>query len=222
MSTESYNIVSSTIHLPKIPPNPLPHTCIVIFVIGAPGAGKGTQCELLAKKYGYHHLSAGELLRAEQDNPNSATGELIRERLRQGAIVPMQITISLLKQAIIDKLCQDTMDDTVFLIDGFPRAIDQGIEFERTVTPAKAIISLECSEDVSLKRILQRGQGSGRDDDNEESIRKRFNTYKATSIPVVKHFLEQGRIVYRIDTDADISQVHTKLVTVIRQVLVDT
>ena len=137
-------------------------------------------------------------MRKEQDNPNSAAGGLIRERLRQGAIVPMQITISLLKQAIIDKLCQDAAtNEAVFLIDGFPRAIDQGDEFERIVTSAKAIISLECSEEVSLKRILQRGRDSGRNDDNEQSIRKRFNTYKLTSLPVVKHFLEQGRSVYR-------------------------
>jgi UMP-CMP kinase len=173
---------------------------------------------LLTERYGYHHLSAGELLREEQNNPNSPTGGLIRERLKQGAIVPMQITISLLKQAIIDKLCQDVAREAVFLIDGFPRAIDQGVEFERTVAPAKAIISLECSEEASLKRILQRGRDSGRNDDNEESIRKRFNTYKITSMPVVRHFMEQGRTVYRIDTDSDINQVHTRLLTVIKHI----
>jgi UMP-CMP kinase len=218
MVAESYNIVPSTIHLPEISPKPLPHDCTIIFVVGAPGAGKGTQCELLAKQCNYHHLSAGELLRAEQDNPDSVTGELIRERLKQGAIVPMQITISLLKEAIIKRLKTATTG-AILLIDGFPRAIDQGMEFERMVRPAKAIISLECSEETSLRRILQRGQDSGRNDDNEESIRKRFKTYKATSLPVVQHFMEEGRRVHRIDANASIEQVHRELSAVIREIV---
>ena len=79
MNTPSYNILSSSLHLPRISPHPLPHSCTVIFVIGTEGAGKGIECELLTEKYSYHHLSADELLRREEGNADSSeTGELIR------------------------------------------------------------------------------------------------------------------------------------------------
>lgn len=99
----------------------------VVFVLGGPGAGKGTQCSLIAKQYGYRHLSAGDLLREERNRPGSQYGDLINEFIKEGQIVPMHITIGLLKNAM-------TADGGVrFLIDGFPRDVPQGVEFERLV-----------------------------------------------------------------------------------------
>src|SRR3954471_19853807 len=69
----------------------------VVFVLGGPGAGKGTQCANLGRDYGFTHLSAGDLLRAEQDRPGSQFGELIKDCIRNGDIVPMEVTVQLLE-----------------------------------------------------------------------------------------------------------------------------
>lgn len=106
---------------------PVPDGCSVIFVLGGPGAGKGTQCTKLASKYGIEHLSAGDLLREERNRAGSEVGDLINECIREGKIVPMHITIALLKKAMLAR------GGRSFLIDGFPRDISQGQEFERLV-----------------------------------------------------------------------------------------
>lgn len=72
----------------------------MIFVLGGPGSGKGTQCAKLVSDYGFTHLSAGDLLRAEQDRPESEFGNLIKEYIKEGTIVPMEITVKLLENAM--------------------------------------------------------------------------------------------------------------------------
>lgn len=72
----------------------------VVFVLGAPGAGKGTQCQRIVDAFGYVHLSAGDLLREERQRPGSEFGELIEDCIRNGKIVPVEVTCSLLENAI--------------------------------------------------------------------------------------------------------------------------
>lgn len=88
----------------------------VIFVLGGPGAGKGTQCERLVKDYGFKHLSAGDLLREEQNRPGSEFGELIKTHIKEGEIVPMEVTIQLLENAITATIKEK--NNNKFLIDG--------------------------------------------------------------------------------------------------------
>lgn len=92
----------------------------VIFVLGGPGSGKGTLCQKIVDKYGYVHLSAGDLLREERAKPGSQFGELIENHIKNGTIVPVEITCSLLVRAM------DHSDNIYkrFLIDGFPRNQD--------------------------------------------------------------------------------------------------
>lgn len=75
-----------------------------------------------------------------------------------------------------------------FLIDGFPRQLDQALAFEKDIAHCKFVLYYECSETELEKRLLKRGETSGRSDDNMESIKKRFKTFIDTSLPVVKHF----------------------------------
>lgn len=89
---------------------------LVIFVLGGPGSGKGTQCALLVRDYGFKHLSAGDLLRAEQDRSGSEFGELIKEYIKDGKIVPMEVTIQLLENAIGESMQQE--EKHKFLVDG--------------------------------------------------------------------------------------------------------
>ena len=93
-----------------------PENAAVVFVLGGPGVGKGTQCALLVKDYGFKHLSAGDLLRAEQNRPGSELAELIKKHIKDGVIVPMEITVQLLENAMRDTM--DKEDKHKFLIDG--------------------------------------------------------------------------------------------------------
>ncbi|KAL9121847.1 MAG: hypothetical protein Q9187_001594 [Circinaria calcarea] len=164
----------------------------VVYVLGGPGSGKGTQCANLVRDYGFVHLSAGDLLRAEQDRPDSQFGSMIKEHIRGGTIVPMEVTVQLLENAITAQL--DTDGKGLFLIDGFPRKMDQALKFEQSVCPSKFTLFFDCPEEVMQERLLNRGKTSGRTDDNAESIKKRFKTFTETSMPVVDYFEKEGKV----------------------------
>jgi len=178
----------------KTTPTFSPNNVTVLFVLGGPGAGKGTQCANLVRDYGFTHLSAGDLLRAEQDRAGSEFGGLIKDCIKNGTIVPMEVTVQLLENAMADTLRQNSGGGK-FLIDGFPRKMDQAIQFEETVCPAKFVLFFDCPEEEMQRRLLKRGETSGRADDNAESIKKRFKTFVETSMPVVDYFEKQHRVV---------------------------
>ncbi|DAZ99990.1 TPA: hypothetical protein N0F65_001994 [Lagenidium giganteum] len=167
----------------------------ILFVLGGPGAGKGTQCAKLVEKYGFVHLSAGDLLREERQS-GSANGELIDTMIREGQIVPVKITLSLLQQAMI-KSGRD-----LFLIDGFPRNFDnlQGWkeEMKEDEFAVHGVLFYDCPESVMEERLLERGKTSGRTDDNAEAIRKRFHTYLESTMPVIEYYEKLGK-VFKID-----------------------
>ncbi|DAA75127.1 TPA_exp: Uncharacterized protein A8136_1878 [Trichophyton benhamiae CBS 112371] len=193
----------------------------VIFVLGGPGSGKGTQSAKLVKDYGFSHLSAGDLLRAEQDREGSQYGDLIRHNIREGIIVPMEITVTLLSNAMAaileekKKKGENSGEQTSrFLIDGFPRKMDQAIYFEETVCPSAGTLFLSCPEDVMLDRLLKRGETSGRDDDNIESIKKRFRVFEETSMPVVNYYEKMGKVmsVSAVGTETEVTaRIHKEI-----------
>lgn len=96
-----------------------PDKVAVIFVLGGPGAGKGTQCANIVRDYGFTHLSAGDLLRTEQDRPDSQFGSMIKEHIRNGIIVPMEVTVQLLENAMVENI-KEKNGQGRFLIDGTP------------------------------------------------------------------------------------------------------
>lgn len=99
-----------------------PDNVSVLYVLGGPGAGKGTQCANLVRDYGFTHLSAGDLLRAEQDRPDSEFGSMIKEYIRDGEIVPMEVTVQLLENAMTEDM-QEKGGNGRFLIDGIASSI---------------------------------------------------------------------------------------------------
>ncbi|WWC98065.1 hypothetical protein V866_004955 [Kwoniella sp. B9012] len=189
----------------------------VIFVLGGPGAGKGTQCERLVKDYGFKHLSAGDLLREERNRPGSTYGELITEYIREGKIVPQEVTIKLLENAMSSTLASPPSTDSAwsnghgrFLIDGFPRKMDQALKFDESVVKSSFVLFFSTTEAILLERLLERGKTSGRDDDNKESIVKRFRTFVETSMPVVDYYRKLGKVV-EIDSSPPIDEVYQKV-----------
>ncbi|XP_023939717.2 UMP-CMP kinase [Bicyclus anynana] len=171
----------------------------VVFVLGAPGAGKGTQCTFISKEFGFVHLSAGDLLREERQRPGSEYGEMIEEKIRNGEIVPVEVTCSLLHKAM------QKSGKTRFLIDGFPRNKDNLEGWERVMSDKVKLLFVlffECSRDLCTERCLGRGAaGSGRSDDNLESLQKRFNTYLNATMPIIEHY-EQKDLVRRVNAES--------------------
>lgn len=156
----------------------------VIFVLGGPGAGKGTQCENIVRDFGYVHLSAGELLREERQRPGSQFGEEIETHIKNGTIVPVQITCSLLKRAM------ESSGKDRFLIDGFPRNHDNLDGWNKEMSGVATVIRVlffNCPEEVCVERCLSRGKTSGRTDDNEESLKKRIKTYNESTMLIIEH-----------------------------------
>ena len=181
----------------------------VVFILGGPGAGKGTQCGKLVEDFrGVKHLSAGDLLRAERSS-GSEQGEMIDRYMAEGKIIPVEVTARLLKEAI-DK---DKSEVALFLIDGFPRNADNLDGWERIVGDSvhvQFMLFMECSEEVMTQRLLSRGATSGRIDDNAESIKKRFRTYQTETMPVILQF-EQMDKLRRIDSGEPVPKVYSKV-----------
>lgn len=177
----------------------------VYFILGGPGSGKGTNCALLVEQFGFTHLSAGELLRDEAKKDTDLSRR-IGEILGAGQIVPSEITVELLTNAI-----RDTPNPVGYLIDGFPRKFDQAQMFEDGVAKAKGILYFECSEATMEERLLGRaGTGEARSDDNLETIRRRFRVNVEQCMPVVNKYVEEGRCVV-IDANQDKDAVYAKV-----------
>jgi UMP-CMP kinase len=172
----------------------------IYFVLGNAGSGKGTQCARLVDKFGFAHISAGDLLR-EEVRSKSPDGEMIDDLIKNGKIVPGNVTLKLLAQAI-DK----NSDKPGILVDGFPRALGQAGGFEKEVSDFEFCLFFDCPEEVLMERILKRAETSGRADDNVHSLRKRFQTFKDTCYPVVEYYEAKGK-VRRIDADRSVDSV---------------
>lgn len=158
----------------------------VVFVLGGPGSGKGTQCANIVQHFGFTHLSAGDLLRAEIKS-GSENGTMIQSMIKEGKIVPSEVTVMLLQRAM-----EESGNDK-FLIDGFPRNEENRASFESvTGIDPEFILFFDCPEEEMERRLLSRNQG--REDDNIETIRKRFKVYLESSLPVIHYYDSKGKV----------------------------
>ncbi|XP_077627263.1 adenylate kinase isoenzyme 5 isoform X2 [Crocuta crocuta] len=183
--------------------------CKIIFMIGGPGSGKGTQCEKLVEKYGFTHLSTGELLRKELSS-ESARSKLIRDIMERGDLVPSGIILELLKEAMLASLS----DTKGFLIDGYPQEVKQGQEFGHRIGDPHLVICMDCSADTMTNRLLQRNQSSPRVEDNTATIAKRLETYYRASIPVIAYY-EMKTQLHKVNAEGTPEEVFLQLCTAI-------
>jgi len=130
-----------------------PHKVTVVYILGGPGSGKGTQSANLVRDYGFAHLSAGDLLREEQDHEGSEYGQL-NQRLHQRRLNRPHGDYG---QAAGERRAQKIGSDGTgkFLIDGFPRKMDQAVFFEQSVCPSRCTLFLDCPEDVHARAIIE-------------------------------------------------------------------
>jgi UMP-CMP kinase len=203
--------------------SPSPPSFRVVFVLGAPGVGKGTQCQLLcANDPTWCHLSAGDLLRAERKTSSGLAAEINR-CIDAGQLVRSEITCQLLQNAMRaaynDNNDTDTHRCTNFLIDGYPRSqgnVDAWDQFCTSSnnnsilrTDVAFVLNFICPEDLLVGRLLERGKSSGRNDDNLATIQKRFQTFQTETNPIIDWYKTQTNIpVYDIRTDKAVEQVY--------------
>ncbi len=179
-------------HFDPREPLPMPN---VVFVLGGPGSGKGTMCSLAQAQLGWTHLSTGDLLRAER-KAGGDTAEEIEGYLSAGQLVPNEITVTLLKNAMDAEM--RTKGTTNFLLDGFPRSLDNmegWYEIFGRDAELPMMLYFECPYDVLEERIRGRAKYSGRSDDNAESVKTRFDNYKAKTLPTLELFRSKGKVV---------------------------
>jgi len=184
----------------KTKPKPKP---IVVFVLGGPGSGKGTMCAKIVEEFGFVHLSAGDLLRAEIAS-GSSNGEMITTMIKEGKIVPSEVTVGLLQAAM------DKNSAKKFLIDGFPRNHENNATWVKKVESKvhlAFVLMLDCPEEVMEQRLVSRGSTSGRSDDNVQTIKKRFRTYLHETKPVLDHYQELGKL-RKINSDRSVEEVY--------------
>jgi len=176
------------------PRGPLPRPNVV-FVLGGPASGKGTMCALAEAQLGWTHLSTGELLRAER----AAGGEraaTIEKHITAGELVPNEITVTLLKAAM--ETAMRERGQMNFLLDGFPRSLDNmegWYDIFGRDAELPTMLYFECPYDVLEKRMLGRAKYSGRSDDTIESMKLRFDTFKAQTLPTLEFFRSKGKVV---------------------------
>ena len=174
----------------------------IIFVLGSPGGGKGTQCDKIKEKYQIFHYSCGELLRQAAKEKNEEA-DLINSYMKEGKIVPARITCELQKK------CMENNDKEyrAFLCDGFPRN-EENLKFFFEVMgkdiKVLCTLFLSCPEEVCIERIQKRGEG--RVDDNIETVKKRFKSLKEETIPTVNKLKGYGP-VYEIKANQTIENV---------------
>lgn len=188
----------------------------VVFVLGGPGAGKGTQCQLLSDNLGWAHLSAGDLLRAERKKEGSELADVINANISAGKIVPSEITVTLIKNAMEE--LSGEKGQTKFLIDGFPRSegnVNAWMEVVGDKANVESVLFFECPEDILTSRLLERAKTSGRSDDSIDVIRKRFVTYREESMPIIKMYEKEGK-VRKIIADRSIEEVYKEVEVIVK------
>jgi len=157
-----------------------------IVLFGPPGSGKGTQSEKVIAEYGLKHISTGDLLR-EEVAAKTELGLQAKEIMEKGELVSDKIVIGMIRNKI-----EEHQDGSGFIFDGFPRTVEQARDLRKALTDyderISVMISLEVPREELIKRLLKRGEETGRADDNLETINNRIDVYNRQTIPVTYYY----------------------------------
>ena len=157
----------------------------------APGSGKGTQSEKMIQKYGFGHISTGDVLR-DQIKRGTELGKTAKGYIDNGQLIPDDLMVSILAD-VYDSFGKDHKG---VIFDGFPRTIPQAEALKEMLAKrghkVAAMIELDVPEDELMKRLILRGKQSGRSDDNEETIKKRLTVYHNQTAPLIEWYEKEG------------------------------
>jgi adenylate kinase len=164
-----------------------------LILFGPPGSGKGTQSEKLIEKYGLKHISTGDLLRSEIAN-QTPLGLEAKKVMDKGELVPDEVVIGMISSVI-----DHNENVKGFLFDGFPRTAAQAEALDKLLdlkqAPIAVMLALEVSEEELVKRLMKRGETSGRTDDTNESIiRARITEYHKKTTAVADYYKQFNKV----------------------------
>lgn len=179
-----------------------------IVLMGPPGAGKGTQAVMLAERLGVPHISTGEIFRANVAE-GTELGVEAKKFMDAGEYVPSEIT-----NAMVDDRISQSDAAEGFLLDGYPRTLDQvaelGTMLDKRGLVLDKVVEITADTDEVVARLLNRAQEQGRADDTEEVIRRRLEVYGEQTEPLVNVYEEQGLLV-KVDGMGSVDEVNARL-----------
>jgi len=184
-----------------------------IVIFGAPGSGKGTQSDKMIAKYGFEHISTGDVLRSEIKQ-GTELGKTAKSYIDQGQLIPDELMVSILA-SVYDGFGGNHKG---VIFDGFPRTIPQAEALGKMLAErghkVAAMIELDVPEEELMKRLLLRGQQSGRSDDNEATIKKRLDVYHNQTAPLIEWYEKEG-IHHHIDGLGEMERIFADICGVI-------
>jgi len=178
--------------------------------MGPPGAGKGTQAEILAEKYNLLHLSTGDILRHEI-NKKTAVGLEAQSYMNRGNLVPDNVLLTIVKNALTK------LKDSGVILDGFPRTVPQaeGLDkiFENLDSKIDYILNIHVEPNILINRLIERAKNSGREDDTEEVIINRQKVYQDLTAPLIDFYKDE---IIQIDGDGPIEEVTNRILEIMQ------
>jgi adenylate kinase len=184
-----------------------------IVIFGAPGSGKGTQSDKMIEKYGFGHISTGDVLRSEIKK-GTQLGKTAKQFIDQGQLIPDNLMVSILA-SVYDGFGKDHAG---VIFDGFPRTIPQAEALKQMLSERghciAAMVELDVPEDELMRRLIKRGLESGRSDDNAETIKKRLDVYHRQTQPLIEWYEREG-IHYHINGLGELDRIFADICQVI-------
>ncbi len=186
-----------------------------LILFGPPGSGKGTQAEKLIDKYNLKHISTGDLLRAEVA-AQTELGVKAKAIMDKGELVSDEIVIGMIE----NKLKEGKLEEG-YIFDGFPRTVDQARALRNLLTDhgmeINLVVALQVDKEELIKRLLKRGEESGRTDDNLETITNRINVYENQTKPVTRYYGKR-KLYQPIDGVGTIEEIFLRILAEIEKV----
>ncbi len=186
-----------------------------LLLIGAPGAGKGTQAVRIAGHFGIAHISSGELLRQHVTH-DTAIGRTIRETMRRGDLVSDDIVMEVLREPI-----ETASRNGGYVLDGFPRTAEQAGAADLMARDVGASVQvalfLEVRREELVRRLVARGRQAGRADDTEEVINHRLQVFDEHNAPLVDYYRRDGRLI-TVDSGQPLDEVTASAIAQLRRV----
>lgn len=180
-----------------------------IIIFGPPGSGKGTQSDMLINKFGFHHISTGELLR-KHIAEGSELGKIADSYCSVGQLIPDQLMVDILDNKIASE--PEVLDGLI--LDGFPRTISQARDLKNLMAKYEAkidaVVGLELPDELLTDRLLKRGEVSGRSDDNLDTIKKRIEVYHKKTLPLRQYYIDENKY-FPIKADGTIEEVFNEI-----------
>ncbi len=174
-----------------------------LLFLGPPGAGKGTQADLLCQDQGLLHLSTGDLLRAEVE-ASTDLGKKAAALMDKGELVSDELVLSIVEKRLLENKSNG------WLLDGFPRNLSQAVELklllQRINQPIEAVLLLELNDEVLMERLLSRG----RKDDNEKVIRHRLEVYREKTAPLIDFYRKEG-LLNSLKANGEINEISIRI-----------